>query len=90
VTSLGILANDVLDLREESDVNGSLASGSEEGLGKKGQREEERGFGGTLLAQLPGAHPASPVDLDERPCPVCTFNNPREVELCGMCSIPFP
>jgi len=88
VASLGVLANDVLDLREESEVDGSIASDSEETPATKKRREEERGFGGTLLGQLSNVRAPSPSNL-ERPCPVCTFCNPPEVSICSMCTTPF-
>jgi hypothetical protein len=86
MNSLGLLANDVLDLRE-TDITGSMDSDSED-TGRK-QREEERGFGGTLLAQLPNAPAPTTANLEERHCSVCTFCNPPNSSLCSMCDSPF-
>ena len=46
--SLGNLADDVLDLREEAEDNGTRTDSDTTHIKKK-RREEGRGFGGTLL-----------------------------------------
>jgi ubiquitin carboxyl-terminal hydrolase 48 len=48
--SLGVLLNDVIDLREENEEDLSM-SDADVPQDKKRRREEERGFGGTLLGQ---------------------------------------
>jgi hypothetical protein len=90
VTSLGVLANDVFDLREESEVGGVIEPEDEDTSGKSKPREEERGFGGTLLGQLPSIpREATLPILHERSCSACTYRNPADVALCGMCYTPF-
>ena len=89
VTSLGLLANDTLELREESESQAS-GSDSDEIRGKKRQREEERGFGGTLLSQLPNAPTAISINLNERSCSACTFSNLPDASFCTVCTNPCP
>ena len=52
--SLNILANDTMDLREDSEDIDMLGSGSERGMRR---HEEGEGFGGTLLGS--SNHPSS-------------------------------
>ncbi len=51
ISSLGVLANDAMDLREEAEDIDLLGSTSDDGGGARlpQQREEGHGFGGTLL-----------------------------------------
>ena len=98
--TLGVLLNDVIDLREESEADTLSLSDSEVPHDKKRRREEERGFGGTLLGQqapnvnaasLFGSSPlSSPVAWDAKACAACTFRNPLDALLCDMCNTPFP
>lgn len=91
IASLQILANDVLDLREELETSGS------EDAPRKKRREEGSGFGGTLLSGNPVAALEQPVlapeaivqDPAEKPCPVCTFSNSFESVACTVCDTFF-
>jgi ubiquitin carboxyl-terminal hydrolase 48 len=100
VTSLGILANDVLDLREKGEDKDALTSDSDDVPAKKKRREEGGGFGGTLLgggskaAVLPlplttVQPPVNSVKADEKPCTACTFSNPLSVAVCTVCGTAF-
>lgn len=87
VESLGILMNDMLDLREEG--------GDEESNGgPRKRRAEEKGFGGTLLAtsslaNLPWdagtSSEGEPPHEATRACPTCTYDNPTENSVCDVC-----
>ena len=87
------LANDVLDLREESEDIDLLNSGSD----REGKSGDGGGFSGTLLSGN-GHHSSSPhaaSDRDEasqngtKACLACTFDNPLDEPLCTMCKTPF-
>ncbi|KAI5900286.1 uncharacterized protein SCHCODRAFT_02607525 [Schizophyllum commune H4-8] len=83
--SLGIFANDTIDLREEQEKDSFSDTEDGEHAAKR-QRSEERGFGGTLLgaAVLPSSElPTPPPDM--KSCPHCTFFNAREAEVCETC-----
>ncbi|KAF8557305.1 cysteine proteinase [Imleria badia] len=93
VESLGILMNDTLDLREETENEESL-SHSPEGRASK-RRKEEKGFGGTLLAAS-ASYASLSADTGTssegeghesttKTCPACTFHNSLDSLLCGMC-----
>ena len=93
VASLHILANDILDLREESEDIDLLNSGSD----REGKSGDGGGFSGTLLSGN-GHHSSSPhaaSDRDEasqngtKACLACTFDNPLDEPLCTMCKTPF-
>jgi ubiquitin carboxyl-terminal hydrolase 48 len=102
--SLGVLLNDVIDLREESEETLEM-SDEDVPQDKKRRREEERGFGGTLLGQqapktnanvstngvsLFGSSPlSSPVGWDAKSCAACTFRNPLHAQICDMCNTAF-
>jgi len=91
VTSLGILANDVLDLRETGEDRDALTSDSEDAPTKK-KRREGGGFGGTLLGggSKVVVEPQPPVvQPDEKPCATCTFHNPLNVTSCAVCHTLF-
>ncbi|TFY67092.1 hypothetical protein EVG20_g4062 [Dentipellis fragilis] len=88
VPTLGILANDVLDLREESeDVD--LLDESDSEVPRKKRRDEGGGFGGTLLSgdptseDPPSEHTASPPTSGT--CPACTFENLPTAPICSIC-----
>ncbi|KAI4525001.1 hypothetical protein K525DRAFT_261907 [Schizophyllum commune Loenen D] len=83
--SLGILANDTIDLREEQEKD-SFSDTEDGERAAKRQRSEERGFGGTLLGAsvIPSSElPTPPPDM--KSCPHCTFFNVREAEVCETC-----
>lgn len=95
--SLGILANDVLDLREETDDDGTLTESDTIHIKKK-RREEGRGFGGTLLigSSQPGSRSSTEMDFDQPPqpstaksCSACTYANCLEATACDMCDTPL-
>ncbi|OAX36669.1 cysteine proteinase [Rhizopogon vinicolor AM-OR11-026] len=97
VGSLGLLINDVLDLREVEDDDNSTA---DDVTRAKRRRKEERGFGGTLLAS---SHLALAADTtmssegetqqsDHEPvqiCQACTFENPPNTLHCEICQHDF-
>ncbi|KAI0321663.1 hypothetical protein OF83DRAFT_1168297 [Amylostereum chailletii] len=102
VAVLGILANDVLDLREErEDVDLLDISDSEHQRSRR--RDEGGGFGGTLLGgDIPSdsitstyddsgtERTSSPPDMDTaKACSACTFRNPIPALACSMCETPF-
>jgi hypothetical protein len=96
VQSIGILANDTLDLREESEDNDRLNSDSDVSHAKKKRRQEERGFSGTLLGggksdEGHNDRDGVPTDgqADEKICFACTFANPPNVTFCGVCDTSF-
>ena len=83
--SLGIFANDTIDLREEQEKD-SFSDTEDSERAAKRQRSEERGFGGTLLGAsvIPSSElPTPPPDM--KSCPHCTFFNAREAEVCETC-----
>ncbi|CCM02089.1 uncharacterized protein FIBRA_04166 [Fibroporia radiculosa] len=90
VSSIGILSNDVLDLREQhEEIN--LLSDSDDDHGNK-KRREGLGFGGTLLGGLATndiAEPTSDHELRQattlKSCSTCTFDNDSEALVCAMC-----
>ena len=91
VATLGLLINDVLDLREEDDDNADDVTRA------KKRRKEERGFGGTLLAS---SHPnltadttvSSEGELQQsdhdsiQVCQACTYSNPPDFQQCEICN----
>ncbi|KAJ8519465.1 hypothetical protein ONZ45_g3579 [Pleurotus djamor] len=89
---LGLLANDILDLREENEVH-DVDSDIEVEPPTKRQREEGGGFGGTLLAssQPSSSRETSPTQAQPlgKACPQCTFVNTGDAGLCEMCDLPF-
>ena len=98
---LGILANDVLDLREEAEDDGTLTESDTAHIKKK-RREEGRGFGGTLLigSSQPGSRSsteATEMDVNHEPayigatkfCSACTYANFLEATTCNMCNTNF-
>jgi hypothetical protein len=96
VGSIGILANDILDLREESEDNDHLNSDTDVSHVKKKRRQEERGFSGTLLGGSKsdeghddGGGLSTTDPTDEKICSACTFANPPDVTSCGVCDTSF-
>jgi len=99
VGSLGLLINDVLDLREVEDGDSSTA---EDVTRAKKRRREERGFGGTLLASsrpvpvadatLSSEGEAQQSQSEHDPvqvCQACTYENPANSLHCEMCHCDF-
>ncbi|KAJ7047010.1 hypothetical protein C8F04DRAFT_1062446 [Mycena alexandri] len=101
VASLGILANSVIDLKEENEVH--EISDSEEVPKKKKRRDEGGGFGGTVLGRTegrsssppkPNLPPSPPTPVEsllptEKACGTCTFSNPVDELACSMCNTTF-
>ncbi|KAH7913760.1 hypothetical protein BJ138DRAFT_1145448 [Hygrophoropsis aurantiaca] len=98
VEALGILINDVLDLREEQQDDGNLTE-SDANQTKK-RRKEERGFGGTLLGSSSQANmmaqrqtassgssepEGTPSIQAGKICQSCTFQNVVSALLCDAC-----
>ncbi|TCD68915.1 hypothetical protein EIP91_009466 [Steccherinum ochraceum] len=102
LVSLGVLSNDVLDLREEPEDVEMIESGDEDGAPRK-RTDEGRAFGGTLLSggDLPAAVPSTSSEshettpavetpiVVEKACPACTFINPPDVLMCTICDTVF-
>ncbi|KAG1891149.1 hypothetical protein F4604DRAFT_1876310 [Suillus subluteus] len=93
VATLGLLINDVLDLREEAEDDENATT--DDVTRAKKRRKEERGFGGTLLAS---SHPNIVADATvssegelqsdhESPqiCRVCDVQNPPNGQQCMFC-----
>ena len=99
VATLGILANDILDLREEKEDGDLLDDSDADGPGAR-RRDEGPGFRGTLLfgeqmsdSAIPyedsmSERTSTPMDVDKS-CPACTFNNPANVSTCAICLTPL-
>ncbi|KAI0362032.1 cysteine proteinase [Trametes cingulata] len=97
--SLGVLSNDLLDLKEENeDVN--LLSDTDVDVdgttnGSK-KRAEGQAFGGTLLgggssftySSVPPS--SSPSAVGPVACPACTYENAPAEVACAMCETPLP
>ena len=93
--SLGILSNDLLDLKEESeditiltDSDGDAPSGAN---GKK--RTEGEAFGGTLLGGYSySSAPSSSQSLAPLAiaCPACTYENGAADVECAICGTLLP
>ena len=96
VATLGVLANDVLDLREEQENEELLDTDTE----APNQRRETDGggFSGTLLARgwtsesLPDdtmserTATSSPAPMEmAKPCSMCTFENAPIATICEIC-----
>ncbi|KDQ34247.1 hypothetical protein PLEOSDRAFT_152885 [Pleurotus ostreatus PC15] len=92
VADLSILANDVLDLREESEVH-DIDSDTEVSPPTKRKREEGGGFGGTLLgghsSQPSSSREVTPQEDNFLSCRVCTFANAIDADACSMCNTPL-
>jgi hypothetical protein len=97
--SLGILADDLLDLREENEDERNLTD-SETSQGKKKRREEGRGFGGTLLGgssqpssrssvEPMGMEIDNEVGIPTKSCSACTFVNLSDGFACEICNTPL-
>ena len=91
VASLGILANDTLELREEKEKDEALDSDAEH---FSLESREGRAFGGTILSGISkAAKTSSEGDRYSSPevvsilnhCPTCTFINPDDLTICSMC-----
>ncbi|KDQ60999.1 hypothetical protein JAAARDRAFT_204773 [Jaapia argillacea MUCL 33604] len=95
VMTMGILSNDLLDLREVLEDESNLNSDAEGGNDAKRRRDEGRGFGGTLLAGSATSDDgvsdglqsrgSTPLNKEAQPCPVCTFDNTLDASICSVC-----
>ncbi|KAF8637340.1 hypothetical protein AX17_002841 [Amanita inopinata Kibby_2008] len=83
VESLGIVANDVLELREVNEVH-DLDSDAEDVL----NNTEGEGFSGTLLSGSLDSQQLTPAS-SYKACPTCTFHNPVHVLACTICDTPL-
>ncbi|KAF8503303.1 cysteine proteinase [Russula emetica] len=100
VAALSILANDVLDLREEEENEELLETDTE--MPYQRREADSGGFGGTLLARgwtsesLPDdtmsdrTATSSPAPMDAtKPCPRCTLENAFSAVACEICDAPL-
>ncbi|OCH88183.1 cysteine proteinase [Obba rivulosa] len=94
IESLGIMSNDIVDLREESE-DVTLLSDTDVEYAASG-RKEGLGFGGTLLAgrhdsseSLDTNAPSILIAPDSKACSACTFENVVSALACSMCDTPF-
>uniref|UniRef100_A0A0W0FLB1 ubiquitinyl hydrolase 1 n=1 Tax=Moniliophthora roreri TaxID=221103 RepID=A0A0W0FLB1_MONRR len=87
VGSIGLFANDILDLQEQIEVH--ELSDDDDGFGIP--RDEGRAFGGTLLGSASTVVPAEVKESmsDEKSCSACTFINPSAAVVCTMCGSTF-
>ena len=93
--SLGILSNDLLDLKEESeDITILTDSDCEAPCGINGKkRTEGEAFGGTLLGSYSySSAPSSSQSLAPLviACSACTYENGAADVECAMCGTPLP
>jgi len=98
--SLGIMANDTLDLREEKENDDAFNSDTELDTGRE-RRDEGRAFGGTVLggySRKPttsgdeeGTERQSSPEVIQIPnsCPACTFINSDGLSFCTICDSPL-
>lgn len=97
---LGIMSNDVLDLKEENeDINllsdTDIEIDAPSGGGAKRKRAEGQAFGGTLLgggssfnhSSVPPS--SSPSAVGPIACPACTYENAPADVACLMCETPL-
>jgi len=96
VLSLGILANDQLDLKEQTE-DADIYSDSDTEGDKRKKRKEGRGFGGTLLSGItssPDSQDLAPqseaIAPSSKSCSACTFDNDTDARVCTMCDTAFP
>lgn len=92
IASLRILANDILDLREENEIHEISDS---DDVPRKKRREEGRAFVGTLLGGTISTSSDPPeqmivtVEPSEKSCGACTYSNPIDAVVCTMCDTVF-
>ncbi|KAI0721718.1 cysteine proteinase [Cerioporus squamosus] len=94
--SLGILSNDLLDLKEENEdliilSDTDVESGPANGAKKK--RTEGQAFGGTLLGgySFSSAPTSSQSAIPlSNACPACTYENCAADTACAMCETSLP
>ena len=96
ILSLGILSNDLLDLKEESEditiLTDSDGDSPSRANGKK-KRTEGEAFGGTLLGGYSySSAPSSSQSLAPLAiaCPACTYENGAADAECAMCGTSLP
>lgn len=92
--SLGVLSNDLLDLKEESEDLTILTDTDGEGGPPSGakKRTEGQAFGGTLLGGF--SYSSAPSSSQSVPptsiaCPACTYENGHADVACAMCDTPL-
>jgi ubiquitin carboxyl-terminal hydrolase 48 len=96
VATLQLLANDVIDLREDEEVI-EIDSDSDSKPISKRRREEGQGFGGTLLGTTDSSWSSSPEQTpvpavgsgSEKACLACTFSNTFDAVACQICDTIF-
>ncbi|KAI8998686.1 cysteine proteinase [Trametes punicea] len=97
--SIGILSNDILDLKEENEDITLLSDTDVEIDGSNGghkKRVEGQAFGGTLLGGGSSfGHSSAPPPSSSPPavgpiaCPACTYENEPGEAACAMCESPL-
>jgi len=96
--SLGILANDLFDLRQENEDENNLTDSDPPQVKKR--REEGRGFGGTLLGgpSQQSSRSSMEMEVDQeqslpivtaKSCSACTFVNHSDAFSCDICETPL-
>ena len=91
--SLGILSNDLLDLKEESEDITILTDSDGDAPSGKKKRAEGEAFGGTLLGGSSySSAPSSSQSLAPLgiACPACTYENGAAAVECAMHGTPLP
>ncbi|KAF9053878.1 cysteine proteinase [Hymenopellis radicata] len=93
VSSLDILKEDIIELREEKEI--LEISDTDDGPdAKKRRKDEEKGFGGTLLSGcVERSHSREKTENAEsesslpssKPCSACTFENEPDATSCAIC-----
>ncbi|KAF8921110.1 cysteine proteinase [Mucidula mucida] len=93
VSSLDILKEDIIELREEKEI--LEISDTDDGPdAKKRRKDEEKGFGGTLLSgcveRSHSRENTENAESDEtlpssKPCSACTFANEADATFCAIC-----
>ncbi|KAI0374832.1 cysteine proteinase [Pilatotrama ljubarskyi] len=98
--SLGVLSNDLLDLKEENEDIDLLSDTDIDvdstAPGSRKKRAEGQAFGGTLLgggssftySSVPPS--SSPSAVEPIACPACTYENAPADVSCAMCETPLP
>ncbi|KAI9064377.1 cysteine proteinase [Trametes sanguinea] len=100
MVSLGVLSNDILDLKEENEDINLLSDTDVEvdnsSTGARKKRVEGQAFGGTLLGGgssfgNSSAPPpsSSPPAIQTVACPACTYENTPGEVACAMCDTPL-
>ncbi|CAL1704590.1 unnamed protein product [Somion occarium] len=88
IVALGVLSNDVLYLKEDSEDVDMLDT-DDDNVGRKPRDDEGRGFGGTLLGGEPHKEPEPKPEAIAKRCSACTFDNSLNATACEICSTPL-